>query len=42
LDWSMSDAKSWDPILPVTKKVAVKRKPTVKKKAIVKKKVVAS
>ena len=32
MDWTMSDGNSWDPILPVKKKVPVKKKASVKKK----------
>lgn len=34
MDWTMSNAKSWDPILPVKKKAPVKRKAAVKKKVL--------
>ncbi len=34
IDWTMSNAKSWDPILPIKKKAPVKRKTTVKKKLV--------
>ncbi len=34
LDWTMANAKSWDPILPIKKKAPVKRKATVKKKVV--------